>query len=85
MDCNHLEAHGLMYNDKSSDYSEQLCSLQDYPVSDKEVINMNCKDPSSKNEVNNSSLYNLLSLIFSLKLHFTLINSINFPSIFGHP
>ena len=49
-----------MYNDKPSDYSEQLCSPQDYPVSDKEVINMNCKDPSLKNEVNNSSLYNLL-------------------------
>ena len=77
VDCNYLEAHGLMYNDKPSDYSEQLCSPQNYPVSDKEVINMNCKDPSLKNEVNNSSLYNLLPLIFSLRLHFTLI--------IGHP
>ena len=73
MYCYHLEAHGLMYNDKLSDYSEQLCSPQDYPVSDKEVINMNCKDPSLKNEVNNSSLYNLLPIIFSVTLHFTLI------------
>ena len=75
VDCNHLEAHGLMYNDKSSDYSEQLCSPRNYSVSDKEV--MNCKDPSSKNEVNNSSLYNLLPIIFSVTLHFTLILNIS--------
>ena len=32
VDCNHSEPHGLMYNDKLSDFSEQLCSPQDYPV-----------------------------------------------------
>ena len=26
VDCNHFEAHSLMYNNESSDYSEQLCS-----------------------------------------------------------
>ena len=44
VDWIHFEAHSLMYNDKSSDYSEQ--PPQDYHVSDKAVINMNCKDPS---------------------------------------
>ena len=37
VDCNQFEAHSLMYNDKSSDYSEQ--PPQDYHVSDKEVMN----------------------------------------------
>ena len=65
-----------MYNDKSSDYSEQLCSPQDYPVSDKEVINMNCKDPSLKIEVTDLSLYNLLPLIFSLTLYIIIMLNI---------
>ena len=64
-----FEAHSLMYYDKSSNYSEQ--PPQNYSVSVKEV--MNCKDPSLKNEVNNPSLYNLLPIIFSVILHFTII------------